>query len=98
MRIVTTYEIWCKESLEIGDTDERGWFDEEGKEFNDVESVISFLNRNHAYTPSVCPFEEDVYYTSYGEMESGCITNLYFHLEGFSVEQQLEIYNTITAQ
>jgi len=29
--ITTTYETWDEESTEIGDTDDKGWYDEEGQ-------------------------------------------------------------------
>ena len=29
-KILTTYEIWTPEDVEAGDTDDRGWIDEEG--------------------------------------------------------------------
>ena len=32
-KILTTYEIWTPEDVEAGDTDERGWIDEEGYAF-----------------------------------------------------------------
>jgi hypothetical protein len=61
--ITITYEIWGEEDLEAGDTDRRGWIDEEGESMapdaddraeglSAVDKAVSWLEYHGAYEGS----------------------------------------------
>lgn len=95
-RIKITYEIITEESAEDGDVAERGWKDEEGKEIENVSDAITFIISNNALEPSSSQFHKGVWYTAYGDMDfTGEVENYSYHLEGFTENEEKEIYNVI---
>lgn len=89
-----SYEIITPESAEDGDVEERGWEDEEGTEYDDVEEAIRLLRGSE---PSSSEFHKDVWYTSYGDQDThdGSTTNLSYHLSGWSEEDERTIYEAV---
>lgn len=56
-KILETYEIWTPEDAEIGETDDKGWIDEEGYEMEpDKYDFEEFLEENEL--PEDTPDEE----------------------------------------
>lgn len=109
-RITITYEIWDDESLEAGDTDNKGWIDDEGVSMKpdqydiedgktSIELAIDFLKENGALEASSSHFHPGVWYTNdkYNEnFKTGEVEQRSFHLKGFSPEEEQSIFNAIT--
>ncbi len=111
-RILTTYEIVTPESAEQGDVAERGWVDEEGQacvgddwdsETSDVDVAVKFLEGNGA-TANGFPFHKGLSYSQADArqdrafFEKGEDYRETYHLEDFTPEQELEIYQHITGR
>jgi len=105
-RITTTYSIITPESAEHGDVEEEGWEDEEGVEFipdeqdtedgvNVAELAIEWLIQHSVEQASSYPFSPGTWYTSspYDDYRTGASTEYNFHLEGFTPEEEEEIYD-----
>jgi hypothetical protein len=108
-RISVTYERWDDSALDAGDTDDRGYEDEEGVKFEDddefdgtaVEQAVRFLQHNGAIEPSSSHFDSRVWYNSYGERDfrTGEIENKGYHLnDGWTDEEKQQIFNAITGK
>lgn len=95
--IRTSYETWDEEDIEAGDTDKRGWEDEEGVVFETVEDAIKWLKDQGAVHPSDSRFRTGTWYSTEDELNftTGERTIRSFHLKGFSGEEEEEIYNAI---
>lgn len=106
-RIRTSYEVWDEDALEAGDTDDRGWEDEEGEVFEDdvdgetaVESAISWLRDKGATEASCSRFEPRCWYISTDtDFRTGDVTNYHYHLnDGWTDEEKEEIFNAVTGK
>jgi len=98
-RITVSYEIWDEDSIEAGETDDKGWEDEEGEEFDSVEDAIKFLKNNFANNPSNGSYHSGTYYKDDGEenYKTGETKYLTYHLSGnWSEEEKKAIYKAIT--
>lgn len=95
--IRTTYEIITPESAEEGDAAERGWSDEEGTECT-VEEAIHFFALK-SVEPSSSEFHTGIWFMdAEGDtnFQTGAETRESYHLDGFTVEEEREIYDAIT--
>lgn len=59
IRIRTTFEIWTPEDVDAGDTDDKGWEDEEGTDytFQEAFELVRWCE------PSSSEFHDGVWYT-----------------------------------
>lgn len=107
-RIAITYETWDEDALEAGDTDNRGWEDEEGVLFEDeddksaVQQAIEYLRNEGATQFSSDPFEPRGWYSTDGNdfnsqnIRTGEHTVRSFHLNSdWTDEEKLAIYNGV---
>lgn len=94
--IRTTYETWTPRDIEIGDTDDRGWIDEEGEPVGSVEEAVDFLTNKNARDASSSHFHPGIWYTATEEGDNS-ITNYSFHLDGFTPEEEEQVFNSLKA-
>lgn len=107
-KITTSYYVVDEESAEMGDAKERGWYDEEGEsmtpdEFDDedvtaVDKAVDFLLKNGATEPSSSVPGKFTWYSTPDpdrDYSSGENTYYDYHLEGFSPEEKVEIFDRI---
>ena len=107
-KIRISYETWDEDSVDAGETDDKGWENEEGvsmqpdqydleEGLTPVDLAVNFLTDNGPMEASSSHFNSGVWYTNYGEqdMQNGSRTNRSFHLVGFTPEQEEEIFNRI---
>ena len=105
-KIRIAYEIITQESAEHGEADERGWEDEDGVSMQPdkfdledgltaVDLAVKFLTDKLAFELSSSTFYSGVWYTDYGSQNfrDGSYTNRAFHLYGFTLEQEEQIFN-----
>lgn len=109
-RIRVSYEVWDDESIEAGDTDEKGWENEEGIDFTTDEDPVAeaarYLKSEGATEFSSSHFDARGWYQSSDEggnsrnnIESGEVTNRHFHLnEGWTDAEKEAIYNAVTGK
>ena len=105
-KIVTTYQTTTPESLENGDYAESGFLDEDGvsmipDQFDDItiiEKSVEFLKDNYAYETSSSGFHIGIWYSATGEEDysTGEITYYSYHLEGFTEDEEYEIWKLMT--
>jgi len=107
-RISTSYETWDDESEQAGETDDKGWKDEEGEEFSDdedesaVKQAVKFLRKNGAVDFSASQYEPRGWYSTSTDSDSrdirtGELTIYSFHLnDGWTDKEKKEIYDAIT--
>ena len=107
-KIRISYETWDEDSVDAGETDDKGWENEEGvsmqpdqydleEGLTPVDLAVKFLTDNGPMEASSSYFNSGVWYTNYGgqDMQDGSRTNRSFHLVGFTPEQEEEIFNRI---
>ena len=107
-KIRISYETWDEDSVDAGETDDKGWENEEGvsmqpdqydleEGLTPVDLAVKFLTDNGPMEASSSHFNSGVWYTNYGEqdMQNGSRTNRSFQLVGFTPEQEEEIFNRI---
>ena len=107
-KIRISYETWDEDSVDVGETDDKGWENEEGvsmqpdqydleEGLTPVDLAVKFLTDNGPMEASSSHFNSGVWYTNYGEqdMQDGSRTNRSFHLVGFTPEQEEKIFNRI---
>lgn len=105
-RISISYETWNEDALDAGDTDDRGWEDEEGVLFEDdddgtpVEQAIRYLRDEGATEPSASHFNSRIWYeASDTDIRTGDVTNRHFHLnDAWSDEEKEAIFNAVTGK
>lgn len=109
-RISISYETWDEESEDAGETDEKGWENEEGIEFTDdadetaVEQAIDFLKKEGATNFSASSFEPRGWYSTGSEsddrdIQTGELTIYSYHLNGEWTDEEKEaIYNGVTGK
>lgn len=100
-RIAVSYETWSEEDVDDGDTDNRGWEDEEGVDFTDedepVKEAISFLKEKGATNASSSHFGKGVWYSSEDDvdMKTGDRTIYSYHLYGWTKDEEQKIFDAI---
>lgn len=100
--ITSTYETWDEESLEAGETDDKGWLDEEGEsmeiepEYDDedetvITKTVSYLKKKGAIHPSSSHGAR--WYSTEGDTNyrSGEQTIESYHLNGYTEKELDEI-------
>lgn len=98
-RISISYEVWDEDSIEAGETDDKGWKDEEGEEFDSVEDAIKFLKKKFANNPSNGSYHSRTYYKDDGtkNVKTGETKYLTYHLNGnWTEDEKKAIYKAIT--
>ena len=106
--ITITYQRWTPEpeDLDLGEPSETGWIDDEGipmdpeddEDPTAVESAVEFLKRRGAVHPSSNPPTGiQLWFSDEPELDptSGIQEVRSFHLQGFSVEEELQIFHHI---
>jgi len=109
--ITVSYDTVTPESAEEGDVAESGWEDEEGVDMTpdeiDVEDGISavdkavdYLQKNGPMEPSSSQFTPHTWYTHYEGQDpsDGSETSYSYHLNGFTPEEEQEIYRRMTSK
>lgn len=104
-RITSTYETWTPEDISFGDTDDKGFLDETGVSMEPdcddetaVDNAILFLQKHFVCHASASHFHPGVWYSDDGDenFETGARTTNSFHLKGFSVDEEKQIFDAIT--
>ena len=99
MKVIrTTYDRWTPSDIEIGDTDDKGWIDEDGEVIDSVEHAINWLNEKGQLHASSSQFHPGIWYSTSdeGEGQYDAVTNYGFHLDGFDDAEQQAVYNGVT--
>lgn len=105
-RIKVSYEVWDEDSLNAGDTDEKGWENEEGIDFTTDEDPIAeaarYLQHEGATEFSSSQFDAHGWYqssdagNSRNSIETGEETIRHFHLnEGWTDDEKEAVYNAV---
>jgi len=107
-RIRISYDIVTPESAEEGDVEESGWEDEEGTSMEPdkfdkeegltaVDLAVRFLKDQGATEPSSYPtWSTGTWYrNTETDYRDGSAKSLYFHLVGFSSDEEKKIYKKI---
>lgn len=110
-RILTTYNVVTPESAEQGDYAESGWYDEEGDSvvpdqydveegLTVVDKAVEWLRKHNVAEASSSHFHQGVWYTSCPDVDygTGAETTYNYHLQGFTPEQEEEIFKRIHAR
>jgi len=107
-RISITYETWDDESLGAGETDDKGWENEEGIEFSDdgdetaVDQAVDFLKKESATEFSASSFTHGGWYSTSSndsdrDLQTGELTTYSYHLnDGWTDEEKQAIYDGVT--
>jgi hypothetical protein len=108
-RITIAYETWTDEDTEAGETNDRGWIDEEGVDmFPDmydleegltpVDIAVEFLrNREYVNQASSYPsWSQGTWYESSDEDPyTGERTIKHYFLEAFTPDEERDVYNEL---
>ena len=109
--ITTTYQTVTPESAEEGDFEDQGWEDEEGESMlpdkwdieeglTAVDKAVEFLtNSRYTTEPSSSQFHQGVWYSTPDADQNyttGEDTYYSCHLNGFTEEEEAEIYKRVT--
>ena len=101
-----TYEIWSYEDIDAGDTDKRGWIDEDGIDcaadeydiedgLNDVDVAVRYLESEGVSSASSWPvLHEHDWFTADKwdeDFHTGEVESRSYHPVGYSVEELNEI-------
>lgn len=100
MKIIISYEIVTPESAEFGDAEERGWEDEKGIEFDNIEEVVEFLEDNGPMEPSASFFHKNMWYNGpviqdRNYFETGEEKTLSYFLRNMTEDEQEQVYNAL---
>lgn len=106
-KIVSYYETWSPEDVEIGDTDKRGELDEWVCELDEVDledglthsdKAAKYLLDKGALEPSSSFFHQGIWYSTYDDEDfrTGDRTVKSYHLKGFTEDEEREIWAAIT--
>jgi len=103
--ITVSYDIVTPESAEEGDVAESGWEDEEGVDMTPdeidiedglsaVDKAVDYLQKNGPMEPSSSRFAPRTWYTHQEGQDpsDGSYTSYSYHLNGFTQDEELEIY------
>ena len=97
--IRTSYAKWAPSDIEIGDTDDKGWEDEEGQPMASAEEAVQWLQDAYITSASSSEFHPGIWYSSTDEDISHTgepiVHERSFHLDGFSEEEEAAIYNAL---
>jgi hypothetical protein len=103
-RITTAYERWTPEDVEAGDTDDRGWVDEDGvsmepdeydleEGLTPVDLAVKFLQSEYVVSASSYPWSKGTWYESSDEDPySGEREYKHYFLEDFTPAEEREVY------
>jgi len=107
-RITTAYERWTHEDVEAGDTDDRGWIDEEGSSMapdeydieeglTPVDLAVKFLRYEGVSEASNYPrWQPGTWYeSSYEDPYSGEREYKHYFLEDFTPAEEREVYEEL---
>jgi len=106
--ITTTFQTITPESAENGGYSDSGFYDEDGVDCSEdedcsaVENAIDFLKSKEPLEPSNSSFCIGTWYTESdcnqdnAYFEEGEVTYYSYHLNGFSEEQEREIFKELT--
>lgn len=100
-----SFTLYTPESVEAGDAAEHGWVDEEGVDMTPdkydveegvtaVDKAVKHLRSEGASEPSSSSFHPGIWYASMhdADMRTGEQEEHHFHLDGFSPEEQREVF------
>lgn len=100
-----SFTLYTPESIEAGDAAEHGWIDEEGVDMTPdeydveegvtaVDKAVKHLRSEGASEPSSSSFHPGIWYASMhdADMRTGEQEEHHFHLDGFSPEEQREVF------
>lgn len=103
-----TYERWTPEDLEIGDTDDKGWIDEDGIKLDPDDSdesiadqAVRIITRHGAVVASAPSWQRGCYYTQEMPDEDWTMgTTLYrsYHLDDFLHDELVAIHERLTTK
>lgn len=101
--IKISYENWDEDSLDAGETDDKGWEDEEGVNFSDdpdetpAKDAIKFLRKKYATNLSSKSYSPNVWYSSEDKnIKSGDVEIKSYHLYGdWTDDEKKEIFKGI---
>lgn len=107
--IVSYYETYTPEDVEVGDAGERGDLDDVTIELDEydieegltvVDLAVKYLKECGAYEPSSMPFSVGTWYSTEAseDYRTGNNTIESYHLKGFSPDQQKQIYKLIVGR
>ena len=109
--ITTTYQIVTPESAEDGDYADQGWEDEDGESMlpdeydieegiTAVDKAVEYLkNKRYVSEPSSSDFHKGISYSTTSpdhNYETGEETYYTCHLNGFTTEEEFEIWKKMT--
>jgi hypothetical protein len=106
--IKISFENWNDEAASAGDTDDRGWENEDGVDMTPdeeetqegmtaVDKAVDFLKKSGAVHPSSSHFNSGTWYST-DEMpnyQTGDVKILSFHLAGFDDEEENKIFDAL---
>jgi len=100
-KLDVTYEIWNQEDMEIGDTDKKG-YEEENLKFDSLYEMIDYMIDNGAVEPSGSDyFHANTWYSSVDPVhdrdffEKGENKTYSFHPKGITEEEGKIIFDSI---
>jgi len=107
-RIRIAYEVWTEEDAAVGETDTKGWENEEGIDCTPdtydidegidtpVKNAVHQLRNSYTTEASSSQFHPGVWYighvNSYRDAEETTYT---YHLDGFTAQEEEHIYTTM---
>lgn len=106
-KIVSYYETWSPEDVEIGETDDRGKLGEWSVELEDydieeglthADVAAKYLLDRGAVEPSSSHFHPGIWYSTYEDVDyrTGERTVESYHLKGFTKEEEREVWELVT--
>lgn len=106
-RIRISYETWDEDALDAGETDDKGWENEEGVDFTDdgdetaVDQAVDFLKKEGATEFSSSAYDPRGYYSTESgsdamDPQTGETTVYSYHLtDGWTDEEKKAIYDGV---
>ena len=110
--ITITYEVWDEEAVDAGDTDERGWIDEEGEDMapdeydredglDSVDLAVRYLQEHGAYEGNEYGARSaSRWWTNYDhhtDYRTGEVEQRSYHLHGFTEDERRRIQRLMEA-
>lgn len=108
-KIISYYETWSPEDVEIGETDNRGELGEWSVELEDydieeglthADVAAKYLLDRGAIEPSSSHFHPGVWYSTYADEDfrTGERTVESYHLKGFTKDEEREVWEKVTSK
>lgn len=105
-RIVSYYEVWTPEDVELGDASERGELDDVQLELDEydkddgldwVDVAVAYLADEGVGAASSSQFHPGIWYSTYGDADygTGDREDRSYHLKGFPEDEEREIYKAL---